>query len=226
MTLNHDTSWNSKTNLGSFTDLKESGIMTKSGFLSKTSKGSLPSQSLFPFSPQTTLPTSGNNKSLVSALICHFLSCSCIKTTFSSLFLFYLKIKSLTCRWWGRRLAWQAPTLSDNPWPRDGSACHVTDRTTAEHAYFWRYFFILWDVTVDKQYFSITWSNGRWRGQKELAWACLSHSAANPARVTMSFRVDLEAFKRCRYTNAAKTFGFQFPTANHWSDVWRGQHEW
>lgn len=31
----------------------------------------------------------------------------------------------------------------------------------------------------------------------------------------------MEGFKRCRHTNVAKTFSFQSPKTNYWSDVWR-----
>ena len=34
----------------------------------------------------------------------------------------------------------------------------------------------------------------------------------------------MEAIKRCRHANVAKTFSVQFPEGNHWSDA-RGEHE-
>ena len=65
MTLNNDTGWNNvvqtHTNqiCTSFTDLKEGGIMTKSGFLKKPSKGKITESISVPIlTPQTTLPTS------------------------------------------------------------------------------------------------------------------------------------------------------------------------
>lgn len=58
------------------------------------------------------------------------------KSLFHLLFLFRLKIKSLTCRCWSRRLVWQASMVSDDPWPWDVTFCHTIDRTEEGRSFF------------------------------------------------------------------------------------------
>lgn len=155
----------------------------------------------------TALPTSHINFFSHRCLL-YFLNYSCVRETFSCFFLFCLKIKSLTCRWWSRRWRDRPRCCQMTCCPCDVTGCHSIDKTTARTRLATRILFHPAPLRCGQTSLfllgSLIWQYELKRLWVCVRYVCVTRTTANWEWVRMTLSGCWEAFKRCRHPNVAK----------------------